>query len=702
MPNLLVDRFNREAERHPRLPYLLMALAALVVIVYFYPHPSVSHYKYEEGRPWNYAQLIAPFDIPIHPDSASVAASLDSLNASFVPVYSRLSFNVDSVMRIARSRMNAIAKPGEEGAADDNTFENAAGFAQALSNLLNTAYSRGVLADSLPESLGTTHRAKVRMRHGNVLQTFPATRMLTRSRLLNMADSLALSYRATRRLQNSGLAAMIRPSVVCDVEESERILNNERAMITIDRGVIQRGQTIIDKGSIITPQDFTNLRTYEDMLESQMHETQRSDLLILLGQTLYVALVLMAFLFYIYLNYGRKAHEPRRTVGFLLGTVTLFFLICVGFNSWMHLGIYIVPLAMIPVLVTAFFDGRLALMTAATTILLCAGVTRYPLEFVMMEFTACCAAIYSVGSISKRSQLIRASIYVAVAYWLSYLALQLMMNGSFDDFSWSVIACLTVNAALISIGYVFMFPIERTFGFVSDVTLMELADTNAPVLRELSEECPGTFQHCVAVSTLATDAARATGANELLVRAGAMYHDIGKMGNPMFFTENQHGVNPHDGLTPERSAEIITGHVADGLRRAEKAHLPGVIRDFIREHHGRGRAKYFYFTACQKAGDTPVDPTPYTYPGPNPRSVETSILMMADSVEAASRSLAEHTPQAITALVDKIIDGQIADGLHNDSQLSFRDVSLIKAAFIKRLKTMYHSRIAYPDAPKKA
>lgn len=265
-----------------------------------------------------------------------------------------------------------------------------------------------------------------------------------------------------------------------------------------------------------------------------------------------------------------------------------------------------------------------------------------------------------------------------------------------------MIVFLAVNAAMTSMAYILMSAIERLFGFISVVTLVELADINNPILLRLSNECPGTFQHSIAVSNLASDAAQRIGANIQLVRAGALYHDIGKLNNPAFFTENQHGVNPHDALPPERSAQIVINHVADGLRMADKAGLPAVIRSFIREHHGAGKAKYFYITYCKQHPGEEIDPAPFTYPGPNPQSRETSVLMMADSVEAASRSLKEHTREAITDLVNKIIDGQIADGLHNESTLSFRDVAMIKEAFIKRLMTIYHSRIAYPKAPETA
>ncbi len=253
-----------------------------------------------------------------------------------------------------------------------------------------------------------------------------------------------------------------------------------------------------------------------------------------------------------------------------------------------------------------------------------------------------------------------------------------------------------MNAVLISFAYILILIFEKLFGMVSVVTLVELSDINNAMLRELSQECPGTFQHSMAVSNLATEAAHRIGANVQLVRAGALYHDIGKIDNPAFFTENQYGVNPHDALTPLQSAGIITRHIADGLKRAEKGKLPGVIRDLIVQHHGRGKAKYFYNTYCRMHPDEDVDPEPFTYPGPNPQTKEASLLMMADTVEAASRSLTDYSQDAIKGLVDRLIDAQVTDGLHNDSPLSFRDIKEIKECFSQRLRSMYHARVSYP------
>ncbi|MDE7152637.1 MAG: HDIG domain-containing protein, partial [Candidatus Amulumruptor sp.] len=304
--------------------------------------------------------------------------------------------------------------------------------------------------------------------------------------------------------------------------------------------------------------------------------------------------------------------------------------------------------------------------------------------------------------LTKRSELIRAAALVFAAYAVSFVAMEIIQSGTLAHLGVRMFGYFGINAVFISFAYIFMFVLEKIFGFTSRVTLVELSDINHPLLRELSEECPGTFQHSMAVSTLATAAANRIGAKVQLVRAGALYHDIGKIANPAFFTENQHGVNPHDALDPLQSAKIVISHISEGLKRAEKAKLPAVLRDFIVQHHGRGTARYFYTTYCNSHPGEQVDPAPFTYPGPNPTTREASILMMADAVEAASRSLSDHSPEAITALVNRIIDSQVDEGLHRDSPISFRDISEIKDTFISRLGTMFHGRIPYPERKKDA
>ena len=370
------------------------------------------------------------------------------------------------------------------------------------------------------------------------------------------------------------------------------------------------------------------------------------------------------------------------------------------FHSF-HNSVYFIPLAIVPILIVTFFDSRTAFYVAIIQTLICSLAVDDGLEFILLHLPVAAIAINSLQELSKRSQLIRSALLVFVGYCLIAVALCALSEGSVMTIDPKVFFYFAINAIFLSFAYVLIFVLERLFGFTSKVTLVELSDVNNPLLRELSEKCPGTFQHSMQLSNLVSEAAHEIGANTQLARAGALYHDIGKMENPAFFTENQHDVNPHELITPEQSAKIVIRHVADGLRIADKQKLPSVIKAFISEHHGKNVAKYFYTTACNRNNGEPVDPTPYTYPGPNPRSKETSILMMADATEAASRSLKEHTPEAITDLVNRIIDGQIQQGLMKDSPLSFRDVESIKRVFISRLKTIYHTRVEYPELTKR-
>ena len=673
--------FKRLSKR-ARLLRVLVCVCAAIVITYFYPHPESSHYNYEEGRPWNYAKLIAPFDIPIHADSTVMREARDSLEASFIPVYEINQKMVDTVIA-------GLPKlPG-------TNYHN------QLAARLRRIYASGVVDSQTRDKIEANELPKVRILEKNVLSLMSAEKFISPRDIYMLFDSTITDAGLHQYFTSAKLQNLLRPNIVYNAAESRRHYDYDYLTLTADRGVIQQGQTIIDKGAIVSPQDFTNLRTYESMLEDRVSKDSQSDWLMLLGQFAYVVLLLSALYIYL-LIYSPAIYDNMRAFVFVMALLTLFFLLAVALNTFISSGIYIVPMAMVPVLVLVFFDGRTALMVSTVATMICAAITSFPLEFIFLQFCAAAAAVYSLRELSQRSQLLRTACFVAIAYALSYISLELLMNGTFEGFSWRMLVYLGVNSALTSMAYVFMSAIEKAFGFVSVVTLVELADINNPLLRKLNDECPGTFQHSISVSNLASDAAKRIGANEQLVRAGALYHDVGKINNPAFFTENQHGVNPHDALAPEQSARIVVAHVTDGLKRADKAGLPEIIKDFIREHHGRGKAKYFYYTYCSQHPDEQVDPTPFTYPGPNPRSRETSVLMMADAVEAASRSLQEHTPESITALVNKIIDGQIADGLFDESPISFRDIPIIKEAFIKRLKTIYHSRITYPDAPKSA
>lgn len=657
----------------------LITLAAIAIIVWFYPHRNVNQFVYEQGRPWNYAQLIAPFDIPIHPDSMTIKAVRDTLDSRFIPIYTVEESIVDSIV--------------------DKLPQSSAGYNTRLASYIRRAYSHGIISSADMEKARAGELPKVRILDKNILSEESTASYSTPREVYRSLDSLIKDDKFHQYFLESNLSANLKENVVYNETESKRHYENEYQTLTADRGVILQGQAIINKGAIITPQDYTNLQTYEQLLEQRSGADKQSTLLNWLGQFLYVSILLGLLLMYCTLVepnvYGKK-----KTLVFLLSTITTFFLASVGISSFIPGGAYIVPITIVPILVLVFFDSRCAFYVAVVTVLLIAPITTFALEYIFLQMCACTVCIYTLKELSRRSQLLRTAGICASTYLLCYFALELLLNGSLEGWSWRMVVFLAINSLLVSMAYILMFAVEKVFGFISIVTLAELSDINQPLLRKLSDTCPGTFQHCMAVSNLASDAARSMGANEQLVRAGALYHDIGKMINPAFFTENQHGINPHDELKdPLRSAQIITNHVTDGLRIADKEGLPEVISDFIREHHGAGQAKYFFIQACNNAkneGKEQPNPMDFSYPGPNPHSRETSLLMMADAVEAASRSLKDYSRETIASLVDKIIDGQIAEGLHNNSSLEFADVPRIKEAFIKRLMTIYHTRIAYP------
>ncbi len=664
--------------RNNLLNKILIILAAAAVIVWFYPHQEFNRLFYQEGRPWNYAKLIAPFDIPIHADSATIQAARDTLDKHFVPIYELNQLIIDTITANLPAAQDRLLR-------------------QRLAAELRRVYSSGVVDVRTKDEINAGNLPKIRLLDNNVLSEMSTDELISPREAYLYLDSVITDPELHSYFAHAGLQNLLMPNYTRNEEECRRNYDYEYFTLTADRGLIVQGQTVIDKGAIISSQDFTNLQTYEQMLAERNSSEKQSNILMIAGQAVFVLLVLVALLLYFY-NFCPAIYGSNRALVFMYLMLTAFFLLGVGLNYFVNHGIYITPMMIVPILVLVFFDGRTALFVLGAETLICSGVTAFALEFIFLQFSAGCAVVYSLRELSRRAQLLRTALFVAASYLVSYVALELLMNGSFEGITRSMLVFLLINAALTSTAYVLMFLVEKTFGFISVVTLVELADINNPLLMRLSNECPGTFQHSIAVSNLAADAAARIGANVQLVRAGALYHDLGKLSNPAFFTENQHGVNPHDALDPERSASIVISHVTEGVKIAEKGGLPAVIRSFITEHHGKGLAKYFYFTACKKNPGGDVDSAPYTYPGPNPQTRETSVMMMADAVEAASRSLKNHSREDISSLVNNIIDTQIADGLHNESTLEFRDVPAIKEAFTKRLMTIYHSRIAYPKS----
>lgn len=667
---------------------VILFIAAVALLVYFLPRTDKNHFVYEVNRPWKYALLTAPFDIPVHLDSVSAARVKDSIDASFEPVFKRDLAMEKTAISDYTTRLNSA-----QGLNITPSQKN------QIIKAIRQIYENGIVSPDIYAKIESGELPSVRFVHDNVAISLPTASYLSAFRAYEHLDLLFKDREVRSALSATRLSDLLQPNISLDTVTTRRLLDDSYMMAMAPIDVKQQGERIVDEGELVTPMIATILDTYEEMAEERAGGQLSQHHYPALGQTLYLIILLAALYGYLYF-FRPKFFADDRTTTFLMSFVVFFALFAFAMDAGFHMGFYIVPFTMVPIMIVVFLDSRTAYFCHIIEVLICALIATSPLEFVFMQLIAGIVAIDSLKDLSRRSQLLRTAGFIFLAYSLSYISIEVMQTGTLADAQPRVFGALGVNAILISFSYVLMFLLERIFGFTSRVTLVELADTNNPLLRELSEKCPGTFNHSMAVSNLASEAAVRIGANVQLVRTGALYHDIGKIKNPAFFTENQHGVNPHDVLDPMQSARIVTDHVRDGLTMAEKAKLPVAIRNFIAQHHGAGKARYFYNTYANAHPGEEIDERPFSYPGPDPQSRETSLLMMADAIEAASRSMTDHTPEAITALVNKIIDAQIAEGLHNQSPISFRDVSLIKDSFIQRLRTMYHSRISYPELKK--
>lgn len=671
-----------------RIGLLLVATGIIMLIM---PKADHQSYSYEENQPWKYPLLTAEFDTPILRDSISANAMRDSINAHFVPFVKR--DNKVASQNVARLR-DALADSIEPGRA------------AILVNLLAEVYDRGVLEPSLYEVVSTFKPPIVRVgdkKDDNLIKTIDATVMLSPGDAFDYIDSTYINAigaegESITPFVARALNGTIDANIVLDTVTDNKFRSQELLEANVALGVIKKGQRIVDRGEIITPQVFTNLNTYMDLLQNSMEESNARTYFSI-GNGLVILFLFVAFYLFLY-HYEPTLFSSTRDMTFLMTYVTFFIIFSILMFEYIANGLFLVPFAAVPIVIMVFFDSRTAIFSLLITVLITSLVATFPQEFIIMEILVGLFATYSINQLSKRSQLLLTAFYSFLTYAASFVALELIREGNLDEIQMKFFGYFAVNAVILSFAYVLIVVVEKIFGFTSNVTLVELSDINTPILRRLAEEAPGTFQHSMQVSTLAAEAARAIHANTQLVRTGALYHDIGKLKSPEFFTENQHGINPHNGLDPETSAQKIISHVSNGISLANKHKLPQLIKNFILEHHGKGVAKYFYNTAVNQSPDGEVDKTKFSYPGPNPQSKETAILMMADAVEAASRSLTDHSAVAINNLVDKIVDTQMAEGLFKDSDISFKDVETVKNTFKKRLATIYHTRIAYPDLKK--
>ena len=674
-----------------RIGLLLAALATMLVIM---PRADHQSYSFELNQPWKYPLLTAEFDTPILRDTTSMREMRDSINKNFIPF-------IRKAPNVAADKLELFANAVRDSIPASD--------AALLYSLLETVYHRGVMETGLGNAVTKFQQRKVREVDASdptIVRTIDASQMMTAGDAFDYIDSAYNASKGNGQGMISpfiakALYSSIDSNINLDRENDEKFRSQELLEVTAALGVIKQGQRIVDRGEIITPQVFTNLNTYMELLEQQEESDTLSQTYYAIGRGIIILMVLLAFFAFLR-TYRKDYYAEPKIMSFLTAYITVFVIFAVLMFEWIPNGLYLVPFAAVPVVIMIFFDSRTAIMALLVTVIISSLVATFPQQFIIMEMLAGIAAALSINQLTKRSQLLQTAAITFAVYCISFFGLHILSEGTVEDFDYRLIGYFAVNSVVISFAYVLIVVVEKIFGFTSNVTLMELSDLNNKLLRSLAENAPGTFQHSVQVSTLAAEAARAIGANTLLVRTGALYHDIGKLESPAFFTENQHGINPHTGLDPETSARKIISHITEGVALAKKNKLPNEICDFILQHHGKGVAKYFYNTAVNERGVENVNKCDFQYPGPDPKTKETAILMMADAVEAASRSLKDYSFESISSLVNKIIDSQVADGMFHTAPLTFQDIEKIKNTFIQRLLTIYHSRIAYPELKKNA
>ena len=659
----------------------------VAIIVWFLPRDSNSkRYNYDVGKPWMYQSFIAQFDFPIYKSEDAIKQEQDSILKGLMPYYNydptREKKELERFNKDFSSELTGLSHHYRAIIIDRIHRLYSAG-------IMNTPEYNAIAHDSTNMVKVVAGKSATPIEIGCIYSTMSAYEALLKDEELSKDRAL---------LQKLNLTNYLEPNLTYDKEKTETERTDMLGSIPLASGMVLSGQKIIDRGEIVDDYTYRVLSSFERELQRR-NATQMELTTTFIGQVIYVTILVMLFTMYIAL-FRKDYFDKPRSIMMLYVMITLFPIAVAMMIEHNWFNVYIVPFAMAAIFARMFMDSRTAFVTQLTIVLICAAAVKYQYEFIIIQIVSGLVAIYSLRELSSRAQVIKTAALVTVSCCAVYLALQMMQETDVLKLDSKMYTHFAVNGVLLLLSYPLMYLIEKTFGFTSNVTLFELSNTFKGVLRNLSEVAPGTFQHSITVGNLAAEVANRIGADSLLVRVGALYHDIGKMTNPAFFTENQAGVNPHDTLTCKESAKIIIGHVTEGVKIAEKANLPTIIKDFILTHHGRGMAKYFYIKYQNEHPDEVVDKEQFTYPGPNPFTREQALLMMADTCEAASRSLQEYTEESISSLVDRLIDAQVADGCFKDCPITFRDIAQAKQVLTERLMSIYHTRIQYPELKK--
>lgn len=664
----------------------LLVLTTVLIVVWSMPRDNRSYFHVEEGKPWKYAEFTAPYDFPVYKSEATIKEERDSALRLYEP-YFQLNREVEEQM-VARFLTDYAQ--GIPGLSRE--------YLTVIANRLHSLYQQGIIEQKDFTALRTDTSRMIRIVQGKEAISLSIMEVYSPKAAYEQLfqDPKLTVQRAI--LKKCDLNHYITANLIFDKERSEASKNDLLAGIALASGLVQKGEKIIDRGEIVSEKTYRIIESFKKENERRREDVTKSHISTI-GQILYILILMVCFTLYLSL-YRKDYFEKSRSITMLYALIVVFALLTALFirNSFIH--VYILPYAMVPIFIRVFMDSRTAFMTHIIMVLVCACMLQHPYEFIVIETVAGLVAITSLRELYERSQLFKTAIIVSLTAMAVNLALDWMHTNTLTQTDYGPYNYLIINGVALLFAYPLLYLMEKTFGFISDITLIELSNTNNEILRQMSEVAPGTFNHSIQVANLAGEIANKIGAKAQLVRTGALYHDIGKLSNPIYYTENQSGINPHETLTDIESAQIIISHVTEGMRMADKYNLPSVIRDFIATHHGQGKAKYFFIKYKNEHPDEPVDELLFTYPGPNPFTREQAILMMADTVEAASRSLTDYSEASIRNLVERLIDTQVTEGYFRECPITFRDIQYAKTVLIEKLKTLYHTRVSYPTEKK--
>ena len=630
-------------------------IAATFLILYLFPKAGQFKYDFQKGKPWQYENLYAPFSFTIKKDAVSLASEKDQIVNNAVPY-----FNMDMAI------VTTVTK--EFYRLLDEAYQNSLFRVPKLSiqskgaAIIDQIYKHGIV---------------------NELYSYDPDKLVY---LKTISPSIDLLEKT--------LKIVIKPNVSLNTKLTQAAIDDEVNAMNPNKGIIEKSGRIIAKGELVDTDAYQILDSLKAEYQSQVW-TKSNYLWLLVGYGLLVMLVLLMLLLFLK-KYRPEIYKNNTKVTFIFFNVLLMVLLTTIVVKMDAKYVYVVPLCILPLILKAFFDPRLGLFVHVLTVLLLGFIVPNSFEYLFLQIIAGIVTILTVSELYKRANLFISVAQITFIYIIGYFAFVLIQEGNIYEFEWVIFGYFVLCGLATLFAHPLIYFYEKLFGLVSDVSLLELSDTNSKLLKELSNKAPGTFHHSLNVANLAEAAAQEIGANSMLVRVGALYHDIGKMASPTFFIENQlSGINAHDELDPKESASIIINHVIDGIEIARKYNLPDRIIDFIRTHHGTSMVYYFYKKELETQGQ--ANKEDFKYPGPIPFSKETAILMMADSVEAASKSLKEPTSTKIDVFVEKIIDAQMEQGQFLNADVTFKDIELIKKVLKKKLNNMFHLRVEYPE-----